>query len=223
MTGLAFRGERLPVFRTQQTAYPAGPASVSGPVRQAIGAAVSSPESIRYNVGMPHARRFDLPFRWPEPPLSVVLVEPEIPPNTGNIARLCAATGARLHLVGPLGFRLHDRAVRRAGVDYWEAVDIRRHRSFAEYLAAECPRALRLFSTRGSRSLFDVSYAPGDALVFGSESHGLPDELLGAYPEAVVQIPMRTDLVRSLNLANSAAIALYEALRQIDASQPAEG
>jgi len=162
-----------------------------------------------------HTRRVDLPFHWPAPPLGVVLVEPEIPPNTGNIARLCAAVGSPLHLVGALGFRLHDRALRRAGVDYWDAVDVHRHVDFATYLATACPPRLFLFSTRGERAHYDVGYQPGDALVFGSESRGLPDALLDAFPEQIIQIPMRTDVVRSLNLANSVAIALYEALRQI--------
>ena len=163
-----------------------------------------------------HQRRFDLPLCWPDPPLSVVLVEPEIPPNTGNIARLCAATGSPLHLVGPLGFRLHDRALRRAGVDYWDAVNVQRHMHFAAFLDAQ-PARCWFFSTRGRRAHWDVDYHAGDALVFGSESSGLSDELLDEWPEQILQIPMRTDLVRSLNLANSVAIALYEALRQLGA------
>ena len=162
-----------------------------------------------------HARRFDLAVNWPEPPLSIVLVEPEIPPNTGNIARLCAATGSPLHLVGPLGFRLHDRALRRAGVDYWDAVNVQRHMNFASYRDTMQPPRCWFFSTRGTQAHFDVNFLPGDALVFGSESTGLPDALLDDSPEQVIQIPMRTDLVRSLNLANSVAIALYEALRQL--------
>ncbi|HEY3379170.1 MAG TPA: tRNA (cytidine(34)-2'-O)-methyltransferase [Armatimonadota bacterium] len=162
-----------------------------------------------------HRRRFDLPFQWPALPFSVVLIEPEIPPNTGNIARLCAATGAELHLVGPLGFRLHDRALRRAGVDYWDAVNVQRHINFDGYLAEQKPPRFFLFSTQGERSHFDVTYQPGDALVFGSEGKGLSDTLLAAWPERIIQIPMRTDRVRSLNLANSVSIALYEALRQV--------
>jgi len=164
-----------------------------------------------------HSRSHQLPFTWPDPAFSVVLVEPEIPQNTGNIARLCAATGSPLHLVGPLGFRLHDRAVKRAGVDYWDAVNVNRHMNFDAFLQARQSPRLFLFSTRGMRSHFDVAYQPGDALVFGSEGSGLPDYLLDAWPERVVQIPMRTECVRSLNLANSVAIVLYEALRQINA------
>lgn len=163
-----------------------------------------------------HTRRVALPIHWPQPPLQVALVEPEIPPNTGNIARLCAATGSPLHLIGRLGFRLHDRALRRAGVDYWDDVDVTRHIDVDAFLAQAQPPRCWLFSTRGERSHFDVAYQPGDALVFGSESAGLPDALLDRWPEQVIQIPMRTDRVRSLNLANSVAIALYEALRQLN-------
>lgn len=162
-----------------------------------------------------HARRFELPVSWPSPPLSVVLVEPEIPPNTGNIARLCAATGSPLHLVGPLGFRLHDRAVRRAGVDYWDSTIVSRHVNFAAFMKTSAAPRCFFFSTRGTRAHYQVDFHPGDALVFGSESRGLPDSLLDAYPEQVLQIPMQLEHVRSLNLANSVAIALYEALRQL--------
>ena len=166
-----------------------------------------------------HERRQEIPFAWPSPPLNIALIEPEIPPNTGNIARLCAATGSPLHLVGPLGFRLHDRALRRAGVDYWDEVEVTRHVSFDSYLAAQAPPRCWFFSTRGPRSHFDARFAPGDALVFGSESRGLPENLLDAWPDRVLQIPMRTDRVRSLNLANSVSIALYEALRQLQAEE----
>ena len=168
-----------------------------------------------------HTRKVRLPFRWPTPPFQVALVEPEIPPNTGNIARLCAATGTPLHLIGPLGFRLTDAAVRRAGLDYWEAVDLHRHPHWEAFARAH-PAARRFyFSTRGPRSVFEARFAPGDVLVFGSESRGLPDALLDAQPEAVLGIPLQADRVRSLNLAGAVAIALYEALRQAQGPPPA--
>ena len=153
-------------------------------------------------------------------PMHVVLVEPEIPPNTGNIARLCAATGSTLHLVGKLGFRIDEHSVRRAGVDYWHLVTIRQHADFAGFLRAfgeEVPGGkLHLFSAVAGRSYLDAAFAPGDALVFGRESVGLPDELLAAHAERVVGIPT-LGAVRSLNLANATGIALFEALRQIGA------
>jgi tRNA (cytidine/uridine-2'-O-)-methyltransferase len=155
----------------------------------------------------------------PERPFHVVLVEPEIPPNTGNIARLCAATRAALHLVGPLGFSIDEHAVRRAGLDYWHLVDVHRH---ADLGSAE--RALRsepggagsrswLFSGKASRSYLDVEFRLGDALVFGRESVGLPAAMLAERADHVIGIPM-PGLVRSLNLSNAVSIALYEALRQ---------
>lgn len=162
-----------------------------------------------------HNRRFDLPFNWPNPALQVVLIEPEIPPNTGNIARLCAATGSQFNLVGQLGFRLHDRALRRAGVDYWNEVNIRRYINFDEWFNNNSQPNFHLFTTAAQQSVFDISFIPGDALIFGSESKGLSDELLEKYPLKLVQIPMMSDKVRSLNLANSVSIATYEALRQI--------
>ena len=164
-----------------------------------------------------HERRCTLPFHWPEPPLHVVLVEPEIPPNTGTIARLCAATGSILHLVGPLGFRLTDRALKRAGLDYWDSVDVRRDADFSAFAAAlPAPGRVFLFSTAAPRSYASADYRPGDALVFGSETHGLPDELLAAHAGRALAIPVRSEHVRSINLATAVAVVLYEALRQID-------
>lgn len=161
-----------------------------------------------------HARRSDLPFHWPDPPLQVVLVEPEIPPNTGNIARMCAATGSRLHLVEPLGFEINDARLKRAGLDYWDSIRPEIHANWEALVATVRPPRCWLFSTGGTRSLFDVTFRPGDALVFGAETRGLPDDLLARYPEQVLAIPLRTDHVRSLNLSTAAGIAVYEALRQ---------
>jgi tRNA (cytidine/uridine-2'-O-)-methyltransferase len=149
-----------------------------------------------------------------EPILHVVLVEPEIPQNTGTTARLCAATATRLHLVGPLGFSLEDRYLRRAGLDYWPSVDLAVHTDW-ESFRLEHPRAsLWLFSARASRSYTDVRYRPGDFLVFGGETSGLPSALLAEKRNRLLRIPMRGTVVRSLNLANAAAIVAYEALRQ---------
>ena len=170
--------------------------------------------------GTPHGNKPRLRADKLAVPLHVVLVEPEIPPNTGNIARLCAATASPLHLVGTLGFRIDEHAVRRAGVDYWHLVDVRQHLDFAHFLHAfgeESPAGrLHLFSAIAVRSYLDAAFAPGDALVFGRESVGLPEEMLGRYEERVVGIPT-LGAVRSLNLANAAGIALFEALRQIGA------
>jgi tRNA (cytidine/uridine-2'-O-)-methyltransferase len=154
------------------------------------------------------------------PPLHVVLVEPEIPPNTGNVARLCAATASPLHLVGRLGFRIDEQSVRRAGVDYWHLVDVRQHVDFEHFLHAwrkEQPEGkLHLFSAIATRSYLHAGWAPGDALVFGKESVGLSEELLARFPDRVVGIPT-LGKVRSLNLANAVGIALFEALRGLGA------
>lgn len=154
------------------------------------------------------------------PPLHVVLVEPEIPPNTGNIARLCAATASPLHLVGPLGFRIDEHSVRRAGVDYWHLVDLRTHVDFEHFLSAwtqESPVGhVHPFSALATQSYLTASYGPGDALVFGKESVGLPQELLARFSDRVLGIPTLGP-VRSLNLANAVGIALYEGLRRAGA------
>lgn len=163
----------------------------------------------------PHTRLCALPFKWPAPPLQVALIEPEIPPNTGNIARLCAATGTRLHLVGRLGFRLNDARLRRAGLDYWDAVDLERHADPAAFFQRVAPAPCYFFSTRGTINYASIRYQPGATLVFGCETRGLPEELLEAHADRVVGIPMQSDRVRSLNLANAVAIVLYEALRQM--------
>jgi tRNA (cytidine/uridine-2'-O-)-methyltransferase len=161
-----------------------------------------------------HSRRGDLPFHWPDPPLHVVLVHPEIPPNTGNVARLCAATGCRLHLIEPMGFKITDAKLKRAGLDYWDSIRPELHASFELFTNAIKPARIFLFSTAGSRSFFDADFRPGDALVFGSETRGLPNALLAAHPERVFGIPIRTEHVRSLNLSTAVGIVVYEALRQ---------
>jgi tRNA (cytidine/uridine-2'-O-)-methyltransferase len=148
--------------------------------------------------------------------LHVILVEPEIPPNTGNIARLCLAAGARLHLVEPLGFSLEDKALRRAGMDYWEQCDVRTWPSF-EALRRESSGTRFLFlTTKARRSYWSERFEDGDHLVFGRETKGLPQSLLAANAEYCLRIPMREE-ARSLNLATAAGIVLYEAIRQLRA------
>lgn len=149
--------------------------------------------------------------------ISVALVEPEIPQNTGNIARLCAAVGAPLHIVGAPGFRLDDRAVRRAGLDYWSEVTIHRHRDLDELEHALPNSRLVYFSTKATQQYFAWQFIGNDCLVFGRETRGLPEELLRKNWERCLTIPMLNPKVRSLNLANSVAIVLYEALRQLGA------
>ena len=149
--------------------------------------------------------------------IRVALVEPEIPPNTGNVARLCAATRTPLHVVGPTGFRLDDRAVRRAGLDYWPEVNLTRHRDLGGLYAA-LPGARFLYLTTKSRASYaEWAFAEEDCLVFGPETRGLPEELLRANAGRCLTIPMPNPKVRSLNLATSVAIVLYEALRQTGA------
>ncbi|MBK8941175.1 MAG: tRNA (cytidine(34)-2'-O)-methyltransferase [Polyangiaceae bacterium] len=149
-------------------------------------------------------------------PFRVVLVEPEIPQNTGNIGRLAAATQSTLHLVGRLGFRVDEHAVRRAGLDYWHLVDMRQHASLAHFVASERPARSLYFSAKTPRSYLEAGFQPGDALVFGKESTGLDPELLEREKERVFGIPT-LGAVRSLNLSNAVAIVLYEALRQVGA------
>jgi len=145
-------------------------------------------------------------------PFHVVLVEPEIPPNTGAIARTCAATQSPLHLVGPLGFSIDEHAVRRAGLDYWRLVDLRRHDSFEVFEKSHRRGRIHLFSANATRSYLEAAFEPGDALVFGKESVGLPSELVAGRDD-VWAIPT-LGAVRSLNLSNAVAVVLYEALRR---------
>ena len=154
-------------------------------------------------------------FDQAPPLLRVALIEPEIPPNTGNIARLCAATFTPLHLVGKLGFRTDEKAVRRAGLDYWNEVEIQYHLNIEALYAALPGCRFLYFTTKAERTYTGFAYAPGDCLVFGRETRGLPEDLLRANWERSLTIPMPNREVRSLNLATSVGIVLYEALRQL--------
>lgn len=147
--------------------------------------------------------------------LHIALVEPEIPQNTGNIARTCAATGIKLHLVGEMGFSIADKWVKRAGLDYWHLVEITRHQTIAELWQAHPASTFWYASTKALRRHADVNYGPDDFLVFGKETKGLPEELIFSHPETAIRIPM-VDPARSLNLSNSVAVVAYEALRQLN-------
>lgn len=173
---------------------------------------------MKKNEQMRHStrQRVELDFTWPSAPFNIVLVEPSIPPNTGNISRLCAATGTVLHLVEPLGFDLSEKQLRRAGLDYWEAVKLHTWPDFDAFLEHNPEGRKHFFSTAGSRSFFEIDYEPGDFFIFGNETVGLPDVLIEHHRDRVCNIPIRLDAVRSLNLSNCASIVLYEALRQIN-------
>ena len=148
-------------------------------------------------------------------PLHVVLVEPQIPPNTGNVARLCAATGCALHLVEPLGFTIDDRELKRAGLDYWDALGVVVHPSLDAFIASFARERIWLLSTRASRVYADAEFARGDALVFGKETAGLPQTLLDAYADRALRIPMRAGAVRSINLSTAAGVVTYAALARL--------
>ena len=147
--------------------------------------------------------------------LNIVLVEPEIPQNCGNIARTCAATGSVLHLVKPLGFDISEKAVKRAGLDYWHLVDVRVYENLDDFFRRNEIRQMWCLSTKAPRFYTEVSYEDGCYLLFGKETKGLPEDFLEAHRESCIRIPMR-DVARSLNLSNSVAITVYEALRQTD-------
>lgn len=147
--------------------------------------------------------------------LNIVLVEPEIPMNTGNIARTCAATHSRLHLVKPLGFDISDKAVKRAGLDYWSLVDVRVYENLDDFFIKNPDADLWLTTTKATRRYDRADYRDGCFLFFGKETAGLPASLLAAYPDRCVRLPMVED-ARSLNLANTAAVVTYEALRHLD-------
>jgi tRNA (cytidine/uridine-2'-O-)-methyltransferase len=146
----------------------------------------------------------------------IVLVEPQIPQNTGSISRTCAATDTPLHLVEPLGFEITEKAVRRAGLDYWPYVKLFRHATWDDYVTAAKPERVWLFSKFGERLYTNADFGPNDALAFGSETKGLGQEFMSRYPASqILKIPIVTTYVRSLNLSNAVSIALYEARRQL--------
>ena len=147
--------------------------------------------------------------------MHVVLYQPEIPPNTGSVARLCAATLTPLHLIEPLGFKIDDKHLKRAGLDYWEFVDLHVHSSWQQFLEKRTGKRLLYFSKKASRSYTQVSFAEDDYLVFGPETRGLPEEWIALSAERALRIPMMGSGVRSLNLSNAVAIVLYEGLRQL--------
>ena len=148
-----------------------------------------------------------------DPPFSVALVEPEIPPNTGNVVRTCAATGCDLHLIEPFGFIFGDRLTQRAGLDYWEQVRLTVHRDLDEFLQFLGDRGVWLFSARAERHYHEADFKRGEFLIFGKETRGLPEEFTSRYSSRLLKLPM-APWARSLNLSNSVGIALYEALRQ---------
>lgn len=147
--------------------------------------------------------------------MHIVFVEPEIPPNTGTTARLCAATNTSFHLIGPLGFSLEDRYLKRAGLDYWPYVDVHYYPDWNNFLSCHSQGRLLAFSAKATRSYTQASYTEEDFLVFGSETRGLSDKIRTVLADSLYTIPMQGTHVRSLNLANAAAVVLYEALRQL--------
>lgn len=147
--------------------------------------------------------------------MNIVLHEPEIPSNTGNIARLCAATGSKLHLIKPLGFETDDKHLKRAGLDYWDKVDVYYYENYEDFLEKAKPKRIIMATTKAHQIYSDFKYEPDDFIMFGKESAGIPEEILVDNEETCVRIPMIGDL-RSLNLSNSVSIILYEALRQLN-------
>lgn len=148
-------------------------------------------------------------------PLNIVLLEPEIPQNTGNIGRTCVATGTRLHLIEPLGFIINDKTLKRAGMDYWKDLDVTIYDDYEDFLTKNPDANIYMATTKAKKVYSDANYKDGDYIMFGKESGGIPEELLIKNPDKCVRIPMESD-IRSLNLSNSVAVMLYEALRQQD-------
>lgn len=156
--------------------------------------------------------------------LHIVLFQPEIAPNTGNIGRMCALTRSRLHLIHPLGYVINDRNLRRAGMDYWKSLDVHEHADWAAFRASpHAPKRLWLFTTKAERSFWEVRYADGDGLVFGCESAGVPAWLHDELAERRVTIPQANEALRSLNLSTAAGVACYEAMRQLTHAGAAQG
>lgn len=147
--------------------------------------------------------------------MNIVLLEPEIPANTGNIGRTCVATGSTLHLIEPLGFRLDEKSIKRAGMDYWHMLDVRRYINYEEFVGTNRPKRVIMATTKAHKKYTDISYNADDYILFGKESAGIPEEMLVDNEDNCIRIPMLDD-IRSLNLSNSVAIVLYEALRQLD-------
>ena len=145
--------------------------------------------------------------------MHIVLLEPEMPANTGNIGRTCVATGTTLHLIEPLGFHLNEKNIKRSGMDYWKQVDVRRYADYQDFLEKENPKRIFMATTKAHQLYTDVRYEPDDYIMFGKESAGIPEEILVENESTCIRIPMLDD-IRSLNLSNSVAIVLYEALRQ---------
>lgn len=166
------------------------------------------------NVGSSSQHNDGPPHRAARPFFHVVLHEPEIPNNTGNIGRTCVATGCSLHLVHPLGFDVSEKACRRAGLDYWPRLGVREHANWDNYLAAENPGRLWLFTTKTTRTVFDAELRPGDHFVFGKETAGLPRHILDTHPDQLLTLPM-IESERSLNLATAVCAVVYEGLRQL--------
>lgn len=173
---------------------------------------------IEYSTIKYFTSRLSYPMRGmlipPDPEFKIVLIEPEIPQNTGNIARLCVATGSSLHIIGRPGFSLSEKMVRRAGLDYWPKLKIFRHDDLIQFKKSNPYSKLYYITTRTDKSYFDIKFSPGDAVVFGKESVGLPEELIEANYDNCYGIPITSD-VRSLNIANAVSIVLFEALRQV--------